>query len=519
MVLLVTFIGGCAISPQTGQLEINPSFKNYLKSSFNSDDPCSNNSRNIGMVAGSLIGGLIGYAKKGGKGALVGVVAGWTAGGLIGHSLDNRRCELYKIAKANNLKLMSKKITAQSIGVSSTRGNSDIGLDVQLQNSANEFISGTAQLTPSSRQYLAQIAKTYVPGGNAAKQRRGQINHHKILIVGHTDEQDAASGVDLAKLSENRAHAVARVFSENGVPASNINYQGAGDMLPLASNSTEQGRKDNNRVQIVDVPSMQALKKYIVHREANPGDFMTAKINHATISTPQESANSKTRSSESKSRKSINSMEIAAVPMSKSKTKHHKESIRTTSVSRYGFSGTPLNGGYTINLGDAPSGSTFSLITSANAATPVLVGSCLGDHPHISTAIKNLATGKTLETRDAIPGLYGQPWMGTHGQSVIALLHVYAPKDAAESVPPVTVEFFKQKKNGKPSKYPLHVSKDSPVNVYQGSKATLYRVFVDGPVQCIDLYVPIRTPTANGLMIYPEKGKEYKSTGQYKSLG
>jgi len=532
----VTGLGGCAVNPSTGGLTIDPTVQSKVSHFFNDPNPCSDNSLHTGAVLGGLAGGLVGYLKHGGKGAVVGAVAGATVGGLIGHALDNRRCKLYKIAKANHLKLMSRKITSETVGAKSGSSKTeDLGLDVQLQNQANEFVPGTAKLTHESRHYLADIAKLYTPAEikkslpkNATTAQRKAALNRKILIVGHTDERDNVSGISLARLSEERAKAVAEVFAENGVPRHNINYQGAGDMLPLASNATSQGRQHNNRVQIVDVPSDSDLKKYVEHRRANPANFMVASSSGARNPAPTHDHHSEAHKATAHQPHEASG---ATKPVHRNATRkphtdelkvthhHHRHHrTKTANAAHYGFDGTPLNKDYTINLGAAPSHGAFSLISSANADTPVVVNSCLGDHPHESTNIKNLATGHNLKVSNAIPGLYGQPWMGSQGHSSIALMHVYAPRDAASPVPPVTVEFYRNK-NGKVSKRPLHVQNNAPVNVYRGDQATLYRVFVKGPAQCIDLYVPNRSKTGHGLVVYPNGGKEYKTTGTYKSLG
>jgi outer membrane protein OmpA-like peptidoglycan-associated protein len=281
-VLLAATLGaaGCAVNPQTGQPEIAPSVKSQFKTAFNNDDPCSNNDRNIGAVAGAVAGGLIGYLSHGAKGAAIGAAAGAGGGLIIGHLMDARRCSLYKIAQANHLNLASASITPGKLGLQGNAANSEIGLDVQLQNRRDEFETGSSTLTPAARQYLAQIAQLYAPQAGASGQPAGasiqerqQATQHSVLIVGHTDAQDEASGADLARLSQERAKAVAEVFAQGGVPASNIYYQGAGDALPLMSNATEEGRAANDRVQIVDVPTQGDLQLYLQRRAANPANF------------------------------------------------------------------------------------------------------------------------------------------------------------------------------------------------------------------------------------------------------
>lgn len=498
-----------------GKVGFEQRAENKVNEFFNDPDPCSNNGLHAGAVLGGVVGGLIGYYNNGAKGAAAGAIAGAAVGGLIGHELDGRRCDLYKVAKADNLSLMSRKITPESVG-SSSKGSA-IGLDVQLRNNKNEFVPGTARLTPQARRYLADIAKLYTPKAmvaslpaNATTENKAAAENRDILIVGHTDEQDNVPGVNLARLSQERARAVAEVFAKNGVPRKNINYQGAGDTMPLASNATAEGRKDNNRVQIVDVPSEQDLKKYAANRSVNLTYFASVPINVKGAKISKASSRSRPMVRNGSSR-----IESVAANLSAEK---QQRSIAASSE-RYGFDGVPLKRNYQVDLGTRTSSeSLFSFIPNAHADTPVVINSCLGDSPRDSTDIRNLATGKTLKIRDAVPGLYGQPWMGSQGHSTIALLHVYAPRDAAAPVPPVTVEFYR-KDHGKVGKHPLYVDRHASVNVYRGKDATLYRVFTHGPAQCLDLYVPYRAAAGAGMVIYPNAGREYKATGKYKSLG
>jgi outer membrane protein OmpA-like peptidoglycan-associated protein len=68
-----------------------------------------------------------------------------------------------------------------------------------------------------------------------------------ITIEGHT----CALGSDAynLKLSQKRAAAIARYFSENGVGANRVAHNGFGEMNPIASNETEEGREMNRRVE------------------------------------------------------------------------------------------------------------------------------------------------------------------------------------------------------------------------------------------------------------------------------
>ena len=68
-----------------------------------------------------------------------------------------------------------------------------------------------------------------------------------IIIIGHTDNtgDDAFNVV----LSELRAKSVARELQANGVN-NVIGFDGKGSSEPIATNDTEEGRKENRRVEI-----------------------------------------------------------------------------------------------------------------------------------------------------------------------------------------------------------------------------------------------------------------------------
>ncbi len=59
----VLVLQGCATQNSKGE---KVSMGESLKQTFDSDDPCSNSKRNVGILAGAIIGGLIGN-QAGGK--------------------------------------------------------------------------------------------------------------------------------------------------------------------------------------------------------------------------------------------------------------------------------------------------------------------------------------------------------------------------------------------------------------------------------------------------------------------
>jgi outer membrane protein OmpA-like peptidoglycan-associated protein len=541
-VLLAATLGtaGCAVNPQTGQTEIAPSVKSQFNSTFNSDDPCSSNDRNIGAVAGAVAGGLIGYLSHGAKGAVVGAVAGAGGGLLIGHLMDARRCSLYKIAQTNQLNLASATITPGKLGQQGDGANNSIGLDVQLQNKRDEFEAGSSTLTPDARAYLAQIAQLYAPQAAAASlpagttpQERQQVTQHSVLIVGHTDAQDAASGADLALLSQARAKAVANVFAQNGVPASNIYYQGAGDALPLMSNATEQGRAANDRVQIVDVPTQSDLQLYLQRRGANPANFGTVA---SVADSSSENAGSLTSTSRIAPTPQASASSAASPVRTQTgipaPTARQPEIVSATSAAQrpvptagataqrgataagYDFGGSPIHPpGESINLGDAVDHSMFSLITAAHADTPVIVGSCLSDRPHPTTPVRNLKTAQELPPRDFVHGFYGTVWGTNANGNLVAITGATIPLDAGAPVPRPTVLIYRNY-HGNVHQVPTFKGQAN-VNVYRGTQKTVYRIFIDGPARCLDLVVADAQFKGKGNLYYDDKGSAFLATPEF----
>ncbi len=69
-----------------------------------------------------------------------------------------------------------------------------------------------------------------------------------IMVMGHTD---SVGEVDYnQRLSEYRAQAVAEYLVRQGVESYRINWAGYGESMPVASNSTEEGRQRNRRVEL-----------------------------------------------------------------------------------------------------------------------------------------------------------------------------------------------------------------------------------------------------------------------------
>ena len=72
----------------------------------------------------------------------------------------------------------------------------------------------------------------------------------QLKIVGHTDA-DGSDG-DSQMLSENRAEAIKQILVEQfNIDDSRLTTEGKGEKLPVADNTTEQGKAKNRRVEFV----------------------------------------------------------------------------------------------------------------------------------------------------------------------------------------------------------------------------------------------------------------------------
>lgn len=96
----------------------------------------------------------------------------------------------------------------------------------------------------------------------------GAASGMRILIVGHTDDQNIARPETAAKhptnwhLSTDRADAVILQLQKQGVDAERIAAMGYSEFHPLESSATESARQRNRRVELFVVPNEPGLAKW-----------------------------------------------------------------------------------------------------------------------------------------------------------------------------------------------------------------------------------------------------------------
>lgn len=460
----------CAMPPQSGGNIVSYNFNE----AFNNPDACSDNARNRGIALGIATGALIGFLiKKNAVAALEGAAAGGVAGAAVGTFVDHRRCEAYKIALANGLEIASATVN------SSEPGSVDkaIGTDMIIQNQGL-FEPGSPALMPNAQSGLPQIAQQYNPERIDASGGQGAASQHVVLITSR--ESQNPNIADPAALSTQRAATVAKAMVEAGVPAQNIYVQGAGNSQSIVPTSDPSASGINNSIQIRDFPNVQSMQAAISKNIDNPPAAVVATntASPPTIATGAGSTLSTTNGAEDSS---------------------------------YNFGGKPVIGApEMIALGPSQGVPGFALISSAFASTPVTVKACVLDHPRQTNPIVNYATGQELPVSQAMPGFYGAPWEGGYNGNLIAILHVYVPRDSGGAVPQPIVEIYKNYKNGDETP---NYHEFVPVNVYRSQDKTLYRLFVGGPAKCLDLVVDNGISQGKGKVFYNHNGQLYAASG------
>ncbi|MAF02905.1 MULTISPECIES: OmpA family protein [unclassified Herbaspirillum] len=529
-----SFVSGCAVDPATGK----PSFKE----TFASDDPCSQNARNIGIGVGVLAGALLGRQVGGdNKGLLVGAALGGVIGGLIGNDMDKRRCELSKIAKQYQLDLQITALDNKGEAITTTDSakakQETAGSVVEIRDPAGaggHFESNSDQLTARARDYFTAIAATYdirksaaeIQDPNLRKQYLEKMSQRKLLLVGHTD--DTGSSRLNADLSERRARAVSRFMQEHGVPAASLYFQGAGEFYPIASNDTEDGRSSNRRVEIVELSDKASFDNYLAARRPRVEFYRQEKSDAPTVAQSGASTGvtaaaatqgvPRTRAATSAKNNTARTTRSADVVAKDNRNDGKGDAVATAPAPKTSASAPAANApasastrkaalpdsGDWIDFGGTPliaSSDTaaigkvegkrpfFSLISPAYADEPPVLADCTRDRPRAANGVKSLADGKAYRTSEHIPGLYGKTWteqVNGH-QVVINRIAVLAGDGTLANLPEFKV--YKNYDAARRTSAKADVQLQPEVNTYLGSKGLLYRIFLKGQggMQCADI--------------------------------
>ena len=507
-------------------------FEKTVKDTFASEDPCANNSRNIGIAGGALLGAVLAKATGTGKtGALVvGAGIGALLGGLIGADMDRRRCELIKVAKAYNLDIVMTDITvaptamglinrgdqpasvgtapastSTSTAAAPTKKPEAVGMSLTIADRGQQFAVGSALPSPDAvkafgavaDQYHVQASATDAAAVEAAQVRSRQM---RILLIGHTD--DTGSSARNADLSEERARAIAKIFAQRGFQADQIFYQGAGEVFPIASNETEEGRARNRRVEIVDLSDDAVFVAFLAARRPNVSNYRSApeakpkvelesgvwapvaksaELKKLPVKPPSVAAVSPTVTT-------AKAPVLAAAPPVGASAARPVAGLATTLVN-IDLGGSPANGQFrNADIGKIGRSDSFIILSPAYAADEAPLRSCATDRPRVSRGVKSLDTGQVIKTSEYMPGTANASWAGKANGHLVGLTGVSVLRDGGQPASRPDLLIWTNFAEGSGARSDLKTTAD--VNAYQGDKALLYRVFVsEGPVRCIDLVI------------------------------
>lgn len=134
------------------------------------------------------------------------------------------------------IELKRMELRDTKIQMPSDFGTMEAGSSIVLRNIL--FASGSADLLPESNAELDRLVTELK-----------NMESVKIEISGHTDNLGSPETNRI--LSESRAKAVVEYLSTKGIDKARLKYVGVGDKKPIASNETEEGRKQNRRVEFV----------------------------------------------------------------------------------------------------------------------------------------------------------------------------------------------------------------------------------------------------------------------------
>ncbi len=195
---------GCTTDPFTGEEEVSKTGKGAI----------------IGGAGGAAIGAISGSTQS----ALIGAGIGALAGGAVGMYMDRQEDKLREQLRGT--------------GVSVTRDGDNIHLNMP----------GNITFETNS----ANVNSSFYPVLNSVTLVLNEFEKTLIQVAGHTDSTGSAEYNQ--RLSERRAESIRDYFISRQIPPVRIQTFGRGEMDPVASNDTPEGRQQNRRVELILVP-------------------------------------------------------------------------------------------------------------------------------------------------------------------------------------------------------------------------------------------------------------------------
>lgn len=180
----------------------------------------------IGGVGGGAVGAGVGAAIGGDKGAAIGAAIGTAvgagAGAIIGNVMDKKADELAALEAAQ------VETVEDANGLKAIKVTFDSGI---------LFATNKSNLSAEAKSNLKKFAD-----------EMKDLSDTDITIYGHTDNTGSAEVNE--RLSLQRANAVSAELQADGIAKSRITTEGKSFTMPVADNSTAEGRAQNRRVEV-----------------------------------------------------------------------------------------------------------------------------------------------------------------------------------------------------------------------------------------------------------------------------
>ena len=113
--------------------------------------------------------------------------------------------------------------------------------------------------------YKSRSAAVQEQGKKALSNLATVLNEYpklRVIVVGHTDDKQFKKGRDNWTLSTERANGIVRILRDQNVDPTRLTAAGKGKYSPVADNTTEEGRAQNRRTEIILNPDMAALLEH-----------------------------------------------------------------------------------------------------------------------------------------------------------------------------------------------------------------------------------------------------------------
>lgn len=212
VILLVTALGGCmTYDPYTGEEKVSAATKGAAIGA--------------GLAAiGAAIDNKGKDSRTRNQRVLAAAAAGGAIGGGVGYYMDRQAAKL--------------RMELERTGVRVVRDGDNV---ILVMPGNITFATNSYEVVPNFREVLQSVSVVV-----------NEFDKTLIEITGHTDSTGSDSYNMM--LSERRADAVSDILVANKVKPARILAAGYGEDRPIADNSSEAGRQENRRVEIVLVP-------------------------------------------------------------------------------------------------------------------------------------------------------------------------------------------------------------------------------------------------------------------------